>query len=117
LLEKNGIELESSTFTTGDFHEYSEAMNNLAFEEALKLINDMVSACDMKLTETKPWKMGNKEEIASVLIPIAKRIWLIGRLLMPFMPVAAEKLAACFSEEQVKKIEPLFPRLEKEIKV
>lgn len=113
LLETNGIETELAEVEISDFKEYAAAIERLSFDEALKIVNAMVSAADMRLTETKPWKMTEKSDVAGVLVPIAQNILSIGYLLRPFMPEAAEKIIKAFSEKQIRKIEPLFLRLVK----
>ncbi len=81
------------------------------FGEFLQGVWKMIADNNEKLSAAAPWKMTEKEEIAAVLQPIAENILFIAHLLLPFIPESAEKIITQFSENQIKKGEPLFPRL------
>jgi len=122
LLEKNNIETRldpprlrgadtpPEEGTTADF---AKKMDEYAFDEALGVLWKKVTECDVILTDKKPWKMEDKNEIKKVLEPIAQEILNIAYLLSPFMPVTSEKIIKQYSEMQIKKGESLFPRLAK----
>ena len=86
-------------------------MEEFAFDEALGIIWKKITECDVILTDKKPWKMEDKNEIKKVLEPIAQDILNISFLLEPFMPETAQKLQKQFTDPQVKKGENLFPRI------
>ena len=131
LLEKNQIEtnlkdpddmtvnINDEVVQEGDtgfakmYLDFSLKMNEYAFDEALGILWKKITACDVVLTDKKPWKMEDKEEIKKVLEPIAQEILNVAYLLSPFIPVTAEKLIKQYSEHQIKKGEGLFPRLVK----
>jgi methionyl-tRNA synthetase len=96
----------------GDLYgEFSEKMEKYAFDEALEVLRRKVTECDVIITDKKPWKMEDKEEVKKVLEPLAQDILNIAYLLAPFMPSVSEKLVKQFSEGQIKKGESLFPRI------
>jgi len=77
----------------------------------LKIIWRKIAESDEWLSEHKPWKLEEKEEIKKVLAPIAQNILNISYLLLPFMPMVAEKIIKQFSQTQISKSESLFPRI------
>jgi len=112
LLEKNEIEIAIEKGSDKKFIEnFNAQMSLYAFDEALEVLKKKITDCDVLLTEKKPWKMEDKEEIKKVLEPIAQDILNIAVLLEPFMPETSEKIVKQFSEPQIKKGEGLFPRI------
>lgn len=112
LLEKN--EIKTGLTPNSDsklIEEFANLMNAFKFDEALKILQATVRACDEKLTSTAPWKMTDKEEVRQILEPIAQNILNAALLIEPFMPETAKKIILQFSEEQIKKGEGLFPRI------
>jgi len=59
-----------------------------------------------------PWKMDNQNEIKEVLEKVAKNILNVADLLKPFMPEISQKIIKQFKNNQIKKEDSLFPRLE-----
>jgi methionyl-tRNA synthetase len=130
LLEKNLIEtdlkdLDDMTVNINDqvvqegdtgfakmYLDFSLKMNDYAFDEALGILWKKVTECDLTLSDKKPWKMEDKEEVKKVLEPIAQEILNVAYLLSPFMPTTAEKIIKQYSEHQIKKGESLFPRIQ-----
>lgn len=110
LLEKNGIMTglqaidPASSKIAGLFQE-------LKLDEILKTVWAGLRHCDEDLTAKAPWKMTDRAEIESVLLPIAQTILDSAYLLQPFMPVVSDRIIRQFSEKQVEKNDPLFPRL------
>ena len=113
MLEKNDISIEPGSLQEEDELNrlYKKEMNQYRFDETLKILWEEIRKDDQVLSEKKPWKMENKEEIKEALMPIAQNILKIGELLKPFMPETAEKIVKQFSEEKIKKGEALFPRI------
>ncbi len=112
LLEKNGIETSLESERKGElFTQVSERMAAYDLEGAVKAIWDAQRKNDEILSEKTPWKLKDKAEIAAVLVPIAQSILDIAFVLKPFLPGAAAKISAQFSEKQIRKGEGLFPRL------
>ncbi|MFA6393990.1 MAG: methionine--tRNA ligase [Patescibacteria group bacterium] len=112
LLEKNGIELDLAGVNDRELERrLDEEMEKFQFDQALKIIWEKIAESDAFLSEKAPWKMKEKNEIMAVLKPVAENILNIGKLLLPFMPETAEKIVRQFSQRQVKKEAPLFPRI------
>lgn len=112
LLEKNEIELDFNPNGDKDLTEaYGGRMNELALDDALKILWAVFRKCDEELTKKAPWKMTEKDEIKKTLLPIAQDILNSAKLLSPFMPTISEKIVKQFNAKQIKKSEPLFPRI------
>lgn len=112
MFEKNRIETSLKPGSDQGFKEkISKKMKAYEFDGVLKELWGKVSATDEFLSEKAPWKMDNKEEIKGVLVPAAQAIIDIAYLLQAFMPSTARKIMEQFSQKNIKKEEPLFPRL------
>jgi methionyl-tRNA synthetase len=112
LLEKNSIEFDSKDDVESQLiQKVKEKIDFYLFNEALSLIWHELRSCDETLSRLQPWKMTDRNEIKLILEPIAKKILIISRLLKPFLPVTATKIENQFSQKQVNKGDPLFPRL------
>ncbi|MFA4942807.1 MAG: methionine--tRNA ligase [Patescibacteria group bacterium] len=112
LLEKNSIELELEINNDEELAKlFTEKMSEYSFSEALKALWDKIKESDEFLSQTTPWKLENREEIKTILKPIAQNILNIAYWLEPFMPETASKIKEQFSAKQITKSESLFPRL------
>jgi len=122
MLEKNKIECELNIIKEGsrmgiflekhDFYKkFITEMEKYDFGEALKILWNEFRKCDEILSEKKPWKMEDKEEIKNILAPIAQNILNIAYILKIFLPDTAEAIIKQFSMQQIKKGSPLFPRI------
>jgi len=116
LLEKNVIvtELSASLSHPGILetaNRFTAAMEQYRLNEALQTVWEKIKNCDMLLTKAAPWKMTDIQAIGAVLKPLAQDILDVAYLLQPFLPQAAGKIVSQFSSSQIKKGEPLFPRL------
>lgn len=80
---------------------YKKALENFKFNEALKVIWDLISFCDKYIEQTKPWekKKGAKLVLNDLLFAIDN----IVELLKPFLPETSQKIK--------KRTVPLFPRI------
>ena len=95
--------------------EIDELMENFQFDQAMKYIWEKISKIDGLIAQTKPWalaKEGKTKEVAKVLNQAVEGILEIAELLAPFLPETAAKVKAIFTAPEIKKGEPLFPRLE-----
>jgi len=90
---------------------FEEKMKEYKFDEALKVLWDKIRESDEFLSEKKPWKMEKVKDIKKVLEEPTQNILNISILLEPFMPETSEKIRKQFLEKNIKKGEPLFPRL------
>jgi len=116
LLEKNdlktGLKVDLSVADiSATVNVFEKKMQGYNFNEALQIIWEKIKASDEILSRTAPWKMTRAADIAQVLVPLAQTILNLAYLLEPFLPGSAQKIQAQFSAAQVKKSEPLFPRL------
>ncbi|MDA3802909.1 MAG: methionine--tRNA ligase [Patescibacteria group bacterium] len=119
LLEKNEIETNLElNFEDNNLSELKDNFDNLfenfKFNEAIALIWKQLRVCDEILSEKKPWKLEDKEEISKVLIPLAQDILNISHLLIPIIPESANKIFEAYSQNQIKKMPPLYPRIKEE---
>jgi len=113
---------------------YEKALDNLAFEQALAIIQDLSSFCDKYIEETKPWQLlkTDLDKFKKVIYNLLEGLRHLAWLISPFMPEISEKILVAlglFTENkkdlslikdwgavnhyQVNSIAPLFPRIEK----
>jgi len=116
LLEKNdiktGLKVDLSVAgVSATVSDFTQKMKNYHFNEALQVIWEKIKESDEILSRTAPWKMTRVADITQVLVPLAQTILNLAYLLEPFLPVSAQKIQTQFGADQVKKSEPLFPRL------
>lgn len=112
LLEKNEIELDIKIGSNEKLkQDFKNKFDQYLFDEALEILWHELRGNDELLSEKTPWKMTDKDEIKKVLEPVAQSILNVAELLQPVMPEIAKKIIVQFSEKQIKKGEPLFPRI------
>jgi len=95
-------------------NDFDKLIEGFLFDQALKYIWDKIAAIDGLISATKPWelaKAGKTKELAKILSEAVNGILEISRLLVPFLPQTAEKIEKIFTAKQIRKGEPLFPRL------
>lgn len=78
------------------------------FNDALKIIWDLISWCDKYINEQKPWEVKNNSEI--VISDLLFAIQKIAELIGPFLPKTSEKIENIFETTEPA---VLFPRIEK----
>ncbi len=98
--------------------EIKQKINDFKLNEALAEIWQLIHFGDRYLNERKPWdKSAGKEEKERVVYNAVVILDNIAALLLPFLPETAEKITKSISNQEgkisVKKLENLFPRLEK----
>ena len=111
-----------------------EAMNNYAYDEALKVVWEFISRANKFIDETTPWKLAKDEADASrldwVLLNLYEALRLSAMMIAPFMPQTSRRIFAQLGREDeavfsaftwgngagtfTKKAEVLFPRLDVE---
>lgn len=116
LLEKNGLATELSVNLADESFKattaaYESAMAGYRFNEALQALWHKIKNCDEIITKTAPWKVTDREQVSAILIPLAQDILNLSWLLEPFLPATGQKIREQFSSRQIRKGEPLFPRL------
>jgi methionyl-tRNA synthetase len=95
-----------------------QAMDELAFSDALAAIWQLVSQANGYIEKQAPWslaKKGDNEQLAGVMSVLASALETIGQLIAPFMPATSEKVLAQLNltGDKICKGAPLFPRLQK----
>jgi methionyl-tRNA synthetase len=58
----------------------------------------------------KPWEIESQEELSKILKPYIEGLINIGVLLVPFMPETSKKILDIFTQDKIKKPDPLFQR-------
>ena len=120
LLEKEEIgtgfkvNLEAADFSRTN-QDFEGKMSGWRLNEALQIIWEKIKEADERLTKAAPWKLEGKAEKEAILRPLAQDILNIAYLLEPFLPLSSLSLQAQFGASQVKKGQPLFPRLENSV--
>lgn len=112
LLEKNEIEVDLEINNDKDLEKkVYENLEKYQFNEAIKVLWDKIREDDEFLSEKAPWKMEDKDQIKNVLEKVAQDILNIAYFLQIFLPETGEKIINQFNNKQIRKGEPLFPRI------
>jgi len=84
----------------------AKALEEFKFNEALKIIWELISWCDKYINQEKPWeqKAGSAKVVSDLLFALEN----IAELLKPFLPETSKKVEKAVKEI---KVEPLFPRI------
>ena len=114
------------------WQDYDKAFAEYRFDDAMRVVQDLIKRCDEKISQEKPWeKAKNGEDISGLLYQLAECLRHLGLSLLPVMPQSAEKILSClninifslksFAKERlwsglkngdnIKKSGSLFPRL------
>ncbi len=104
------IEETNTIYSSTKFPEFSRAMDEFRFHDALKFIWDEIRKQDSYINETTPWKLQG-EDRQKTLSPVIDTIRNIAVLLQPFLPITAEKIAKQFNSTHISSQQSLFPRL------
>ena len=91
--------------------EYITAFSGFAFSTAMDVVWEKIQACDERITKEEPFKVIKSDEIKGkeMIKELTSQVYLIGRLLNPFMPETSKLIKQSVLEN--KKPENLFPRL------
>ncbi|MFA6169813.1 MAG: methionine--tRNA ligase [Candidatus Margulisiibacteriota bacterium] len=95
-----------------------QAMNELAFSDALAAIWQLISQANVYIEKQAPWglaKRGEIEKLAQVMATLFNVLKTTAELLSPFMPATSGKIKSQLNlgGDKVAKGEVLFPRLQK----
>jgi methionyl-tRNA synthetase len=105
-----------------------QAMNNLAFSEALAAVWKLINKANNYIEKEAPWKIskaGETDKLAAVIFNLCEALKVSAVLISPFMPETAKKmwqqlglplplsLETPLAGVKVAKGQPLFPRSEK----
>ncbi len=111
LLEKNKI-VTNLEIKQASWHEsFKQALAGFKYGDALDLLWREVHTANEALSASAPWKLDNPEEIRDIVVPLAQTILNVAYYLQVFLPEPAAHLINQYSAPQIKKGEPLFPRL------
>ncbi|OGY47142.1 MAG: methionine--tRNA ligase [Candidatus Buchananbacteria bacterium RIFCSPHIGHO2_02_FULL_38_8] len=113
LIEQNSVKIKIEVKVKQD-QEIDKMMNSFSFDQALKRVWDKIAKVDGFISKKEPWvlaKAGKIKELTEVLEQSANEILGVSRLLQPFLPSTAEKVKKIFKAKRIKKVQPLFPRL------
>lgn len=106
----------------------NQAMDNLAFSEALAAVWELINKANNYIEKEAPWKIskaGETDKLAAVMFNLCEVLKVSAVLISPFMPETAKKmwqqlglplplsLETPMAGVKVAKGQPLFPRLEK----
>lgn len=89
---------------------YHVALVDFNILDALTQSRSLITELDQYLTKKEPWKL-EPQSVRAVLTEAVEKILLIGKLLSPFMPDTTQTILKNFSNEKIKAVQPLFPRL------
>ncbi len=114
------------------WNKYESALSMYNFEEAIKVVNELVKACDEKISLEKPWeKVKLGEDVSPLIYQLAETLRHLALMLLPILPTAAEKILTQMNiplhtlktldlekkwgglkkGDTIAKADPLFPRL------
>lgn len=138
--EKTDIDQELIDIALGTFAKTKTHIDNLAFSEVLEAIWELVRRANKYLDESAPWRLAkdsaNKDRVATILYNCVETLRFLSILLSPFIPNSSLKIQEqigitgklppqTFADLEwgktpagipLGKVEPIFPRIEKEIK-
>jgi methionyl-tRNA synthetase len=89
-------------------------MESMKYREALQLVWQIISECDLQLEQQKPWELIKTDEarVIMLLTELLAKVRFIGQTIAPVMPATAERIAEIFTAEAIRKPANLFNRLE-----
>ena len=111
LAKKNNITL-GETGAIKLPNEYCELMDKFEFSKAFDFAWERIQGLNRKIDEAKPWSLakgGKTEELNSCMVGLIYGLLEANEMLRPFLPEAAEKIAAVFTDP-IEPGEPLFPK-------
>jgi methionyl-tRNA synthetase len=100
-----------------DVGEYSEALENYRFNDALSLVVGKIAQEDKFIDEEKPWKLlkspsqAGAVRLRETLSHLVDGLQEIAAMLEPFLPETAKKIEEQFKGPKIISQKPLFPRL------
>ena len=112
-LDKQGLNIEESIKAMPE--EVNSILTSSNFSLALERIWDSINMANKYVEETKPWNLAkdNKtNELKAFIRLLVDVIRAVSVQLYPFMPKTAKSIILQLGEKEIKKGEPLFPRIE-----
>ncbi len=112
LLDKNNLDVSLSAGSDKKLiQDVDKKMEEYKFNEALSILWGKLRECDEEITKKEPWKIEDKDELKSILEPVAQKILDVADLLQSFLPETAEKIIKKLTSSNIKKSKILFPRI------
>ncbi len=111
LAHKNNITI--SEFENIPDAEYCKLMNNFEFSKAFDYVWEKIQAINRKIDDEKPWslaKNGEVDKLEKCMKSLIIELLTSNLMLGPFVPNAAEKIKAIFTDPIVPPEVPLFPK-------
>lgn len=96
-----------------DVEEYSKAINEFRFHDALSFVWKKVTALNQFIDTEKPWELVKNQDkrVKAVLSHAVDGLQEIAGLLEPFLPTTAEAIEEQFKGPEITAQKPLFPRI------
>lgn len=96
-----------------DIEEYSQALSEYRFHDALKFVWDKITDLNKYIDSEKPWNLVKQEDrrVKDVLAHMVDALQEIGALLEPFLPDTADYIEKQFQGPDIVAQKPLFPRV------
>lgn len=94
-----------------EIEDYSQALSNFRFNEALSFIWEKISALDRFIDSEKPWHLIRSKKLDDILAHAVDQLQEIAALVEPFLPETAKKIEEQFKGPKIISQPPLFPRL------
>ena len=92
--------------------ELEAALERFSTSDGLQTVLDKMKNLDGQLSLHKPWLIKDQTEKKQVLQGLLTALLVIIKDMSLFMPETATQLLTHFTKEQIKPLQPLFPRLE-----
>lgn len=130
-----GVDKEFIALVNGTVAGYSDAMDHMELNQAIKDVWNLIGRANKYIDETAPWILAKDpaqaERLQAVMYNLAEALRIIAILIAPFVPVTAPKIyeqlglgkpesffmadavwGKLATGTKVQKGEPLFPRIE-----
>ena len=93
-------------------NDYKEALERYELNRAMDVVWARIQLLDQQITDTQPFKVvkSDPEQGREIIRALTQELYLIGRLLEPFLPETSAKIEQAIANNQ--KPENLFPRKE-----
>lgn len=111
-LAEDNLEKGTRPEVTGFPREYTEPIEKYEIHKALDFIWGRIAELDERITREQPYKLVKTEKDAGqkIIFELTQNLYLVGRMLSPFMPETSEKIKRAVVDN--KKPENLFARKE-----
>jgi len=100
---------------SGFWKKYEENIEGLKLHNALSLVWEEISKCDIIIDKEKPWELAKKDKkkFEEILGDLLFRIKVIAQALLPFLPDSSKRILDVLEGADTFKDKSLFPRLNK----